>query len=113
MAKAVVLVVGVVAAFVLVIVLIGGGSDDADSGGDGVADVAALYRTRCAACHGADGGGGNGPPLSGGRVVERYPDVADQIELVTSGRLSAGMPGFGEVLSDAEIEAVVAYTRSL
>jgi len=112
MAKLVLLVVGVVSAFVLVIVLIGGGSGDPTPPGGG-GNAATLYAARCASCHGIDGGGATGPPFSGGRLIELYPDVADQIELVTAGRLAQGMPGFGEVLSDEEIEAVVAYTRSL
>jgi mono/diheme cytochrome c family protein len=79
-------------------------------GGAAEAEGAAVYSTRCSACHGADGGGGRGPALGGGAVVEAFPDAADQIAVVTSGR--GGMPSFGDDLSAEEIEAVVAYTRT-
>jgi len=68
-----------------------------------------LFGQRCAGCHGDDGEGRSGPRLAGGAVVTRFPDVADQIAVVRGGR--GGMPSFGSRLTDAEIEAVVAYTR--
>lgn len=42
-------------------------------------------------------------------MVEAFPDVADQVALVSEG--AGGMPGFGASLSPEEIEAVVLYTR--
>ena len=65
----------------------------------------------CAGCHGADGGGNNGPPLNNGLVVANFPDPADQVAVVTNGR--GPMPSFGDRLSPEEIEAVVEYTRTL
>ena len=47
---------------------------------------AAIYATRCASCHGDDGGGSFGPALGGGVVVGRFPDPNDQIAVVTKGR---------------------------
>ena len=87
--------------------------ETADENGEAPDDIdgAAIFSERCASCHGDDGGGQSGPKLSDGRVVERFPDVADQIELVTDGR--GGMPSFEGRLSPAEIEAVVEYTRTL
>ena len=72
---------------------------------------AALFSQNCARCHGTDGGGGLGPQLSGGRVVEAFPNVDDQITFVTRGR--DGMPPFGSTLSPAQIKQVVEYTRTL
>jgi cytochrome c oxidase subunit II len=69
-----------------------------------------IYQARCASCHGATGGGGLGPRLAG-RMTERFPDIADQIALVTNGVRGTNMRAFGEVLSPEEIEAVVRYTR--
>lgn len=97
----------------------GGGADPeaagADEGGGeeagGEVDGAIVYADRCAACHGSAGEGGVGPTLAGGAVVEAFPDVADQILVVTGGR--GGMPDFGTTLSAEEIEAVVLYTRGL
>ena len=34
---------------------------------------ASIFATRCASCHGADGGGGYGPALRGGIVVKQLP----------------------------------------
>jgi mono/diheme cytochrome c family protein len=72
---------------------------------------AALFSENCARCHGADGGGGLGPQLSGGEVVEAFPSVEDQITFVTRGR--DGMPAFGDTLTAAQIRQVVEYTRTL
>jgi mono/diheme cytochrome c family protein len=77
--------------------------------GSGPIDGAVLYADLCAACHGDEGEGRTGPALGAGAVVEAFPDRADQIALVSEGR--AGMPAFGRRLSEAEIEAVVDYTR--
>ena len=70
-----------------------------------------LWSQRCASCHGKDGGGNSGPKLSGGKVGEKFPDPAEQKQLILEGR--AGMPAFAEELSDSEIEAVVRYTREV
>jgi mono/diheme cytochrome c family protein len=72
-------------------------------------DAAAVYGRSCAGCHGGDGSGGIGPGLSGGRVVSAFPDPAAQTAVVAEGR--GGMPGFAGRLTDAEIAAVVEYTR--
>ncbi len=73
-------------------------------------NAAALYGASCAGCHGGDGSGGLGPPIRTGRVLERFPQVADEIAVVANGR--GGMPAFGGLLSDEEIAAVVEYTRT-
>jgi mono/diheme cytochrome c family protein len=70
-----------------------------------------VYAARCASCHGESGGGGAGPSVRGERIVERYPDIADQIAVVADGR--NGMPAFEDVLSPEQIEAVVRYTREV
>ena len=91
----------------------GGGGDgggDAGGGGGGV-DGAAVFAGNCAGCHGGDGGGGTGPQLSDGQVLASFPNVEDQITLVTGGR--GNMPAFGDQLSEDEIRAVVEYTRTL
>jgi cytochrome c551 len=74
-------------------------------------DGRAVFGNRCASCHGSDGGGGLGPQLSGGRAAQRFPNIADQIGVITNGR--GGMPAFGSKLSQAEIQAVAEYTRTL
>jgi cytochrome c551 len=74
-------------------------------------DGRAVFANRCASCHGSDGGGGLGPQLSGGRAAQRFPNIADQVGVITNGR--GGMPAFGSKLSAAEIQAVAEYTRTL
>jgi mono/diheme cytochrome c family protein len=44
-------------------------------------------------------------------MVEQFPDPVDQVLVVTEGR--RGMPAFGGRYSDAEILAVVRYTREV
>ena len=69
-----------------------------------------IFAANCSTCHGAHGEGAVGPRLSGGAVVRRYPNPADQIAVVTSGR--AGMPAWKGRLTPAQIAAVVEYTRT-
>ncbi len=69
-----------------------------------------VFGARCVNCHGADGGGGIGPPLRGA-VVDTFPDPEDQAAVVRDGRNS--MPSFTGTLSEAQIDAVVRYTREV
>ncbi len=86
----------------------GGGTSQPDGAASGEVDGAAVFTASCAGCHGRDGQGGIGPQLAG-EVVDRFPDIEDQIAVVTDGR--GGMPSFDGRLSPEEIEAVVTYTR--
>lgn len=70
-----------------------------------------IYIRNCASCHGASGGGGRGPQLNGGRVLTLYPEIDDQVSLVSAGRNN--MPAFDEKFSDAQLEAVVRFTREV
>ena len=69
----------------------------------------AIWVQRCARCHGPAGKGGAGPRLAG-RVTAAYPDVAAEIAVVRDGR-GSGMPAWKNLLSEADIAAVVEYTR--
>jgi mono/diheme cytochrome c family protein len=103
-------VVALVAAVVFVVLLFTNGSGDDSGGGSGAgATGAQLFAANCATCHGADGQGAVGPQLAG-RVTQRFPDIADQIALVTNG--SGGMPSFSRKLSPQQIQTVVEYTRT-
>ncbi|MDH3683792.1 MAG: cytochrome c [Acidimicrobiia bacterium] len=70
-----------------------------------------LFAANCVNCHGSDGGGGRGSKLNEGRLIERYPDPADQFAIVADGRRA--MPSFAGKLTDAELDAVVRYTREI
>lgn len=70
-----------------------------------------LYQRNCAACHGSDGHGGVGVPLA-------LPDFQYQVSdrylasTIRHGRPGRVMPAFDR-LSDEEVQAIVAYVRSL
>lgn len=74
-------------------------------------DGRTIWTGQCASCHGASGGGGRGPKLSDGRVLDRFPDAEEQASLVLDGR--GGMPSFAGRLSEEEVGAVVRYTREI
>lgn len=100
-------IVAAVAVLVFVIMLFanepgGGGAANASPG-------AQVYSANCASCHGADGSGGVGPKLAGS-VARKFPNIDDQIAVVTDGRSS--MPSFDGDLSAEQIREVVEYTRT-
>jgi mono/diheme cytochrome c family protein len=70
-----------------------------------------VWSQRCVSCHGKDGGGNSGPKLGGGKVVEVFPDPADERQLIADGKGS--MPAFSGELSESELKAVVRYTREV
>lgn len=71
-----------------------------------------IFGSNCTRCHGASGNGTRrAPKLNDGRVIQQYPEISDQIKLVTDGR--SGMPSFGSKLDADEIEAVVRYSREV
>ena len=81
----------------------------AGAAGAAHADVsaAASYAAHCAACHGADRLGGTGPALLPENLERlRKPAAA---ETIARGRMATQMPAFGDKLSTAEIDALVAY----
>ena len=71
------------------------------------ADGKALYEDNCASCHGKTGGGGIGPSLKG--IQNRFSED-QEAGIIKNGQSS--MPSFSN-LSDEEIAAIVAYTRTL
>jgi DNA-binding beta-propeller fold protein YncE/cytochrome c553 len=69
------------------------------------ADPQKLYAEHCASCHGADRLGGIGPALLPSNLERlRKPAAA---ETIAKGRAATQMPGFGDKLSAAEIDALV------
>lgn len=90
-----------------------------------LAQGAALYAQRCAACHGANGLG-NGRLAAGMAAYGRRPsDLTDAVwqhgssdgEIFSVIRDGLGedsqMPSYGKLLSDADIWAIVHHLRSL
>jgi mono/diheme cytochrome c family protein len=76
-----------------------------------------LYMTRCAVCHGANGEGRAGlyPALAGSQWVDGQPDRLAAIILDglqgQVGNYNAVMPGWGSVMPDTEIAAVMTWLR--
>jgi mono/diheme cytochrome c family protein len=73
------------------------------------AEIIDSYEMHCSTCHGLQGEGQLGPQIGDGAVADAYPDIDDQIEVITNGR--GEMPPFGQSLSDEEIRAIAEYTR--
>lgn len=66
-----------------------------------------LFAWNCMICHGVNGGGGVGPPLTGNENLAVADYVVGQIQLG-----GGGMPPFAPVLDSDEIAAVASYIRS-
>lgn len=108
-------------ALVALLAVVGGAAAPALADGP---EGAALWEARCAPCHGSDGRGASGeamfdrpmPDLTDCSFAAREAD-ADWMAVTHQGGPARGfselMPGFGSVLSEAELRAVVTYARSL
>src|SRR5580704_19002757 len=70
------------------------------------------FVSRCAACHGEDGHGGQLGPNIVDVVNPRVTSVDAVRRLIRSGIPSAGMPAFTS-LPDAEVDAIATYVMSL
>ena len=70
-------------------------------------EVAGLYADHCASCHGPSGQGLSGPGFAG--ISTRLTED-ELVDVVRNGRNA--MPRFAGVLLDAEIEAIVDYSRT-
>ena len=80
------------------------------------ADGAATYKAKCALCHGANGAGDT-PSGKSMKVRDLRSDaVQKQTDVELTKVISGGkgkMPPYGKQLSTAEIEAVIAFIRTL
>jgi cytochrome c oxidase cbb3-type subunit 3 len=72
-------------------------------------DGAKLFSRYCAACHGANGDGGVGVPLSLHAFLDSVPD-AYLHKTIRLGRPGRVMPAFRK-LSDDEVDAIVGHVR--
>ena len=75
---------------------------------DATPDGAALYKAKCAMCHGADGKGKT--PLATAEVQKMSND---ELAKVTSDGKPPKMPAYKGKLTPEEIQAVVAHIKSL
>ena len=79
-------------------------------------DVAALYKTKCASCHGADGKGDTAVGKKLGVRDFHSPEVAkakdaELIEITTKGKEK--MPAYDKKLTEDQIKELVKFIRSL
>ena len=79
-------------------------------------DGGALYKAKCASCHGADGGG----MTAMGKAMKlrdlRSPEVKKLTDAELTKETAEGkgkMPAYKGKLTDAEISALVAHIRTL
>ncbi len=77
---------------------------------------AALYKQKCAACHGVDGKGET--PTGKAMKVQSFadPEVAKMSDDELAAAIEKGkgkMPAYGKSMKPDEIKAMVAYIRSL
>ena len=80
------------------------------------ADGAATYKAKCALCHGPNGAGDT-PSGKSMKVRDLRSDaVQKQTDVELTKVISGGkgkMPPYGKQLSTAEIEALIAFVRTL
>lgn len=79
-------------------------------------DGAALFKAKCAACHGPDGKG----DTSMGKMLKVRDLSSDDVQKQTDAQLTdivengkGKMPGYKGKLTDAQIKDLVAFVRSL
>ncbi|MGI9665601.1 MAG: c-type cytochrome [Acidimicrobiia bacterium] len=102
---------------------------------DDAEEAVGLFNAYCARCHTAGysagpsfeqgaGSGAWGPALSDGRSVTQFPDLADHKAFIVTGSENAKgygvngigsgrMPGFGNILSESQIELISLYERTM
>jgi mono/diheme cytochrome c family protein len=104
--------------------------------GKPASDGSVLFKTNCARCHTKGwsynepdlmGGGAFGPNLTNGDTVRQFPDPKSMLEFIqlgsefgkpygvrgVGGNEGGGMPGFANILTDAQIQAIIDYERGL
>ncbi|HEV2720492.1 MAG TPA: cytochrome c [Thermoanaerobaculia bacterium] len=77
------------------------------------ADGAAIYKAKCASCHGPDGKGETaiGKSMKVGSLVGVKTSDADLTKVISDGK--GKMPAYKAKLSADEIKALVAYIKTL
>ena len=67
----------------------------------------AVYQQHCASCHGGDRLGGMGPALLPENLSRLRKDEAHKV--IREGRPATQMPGFGDTLTDQEVNALAEF----
>ncbi len=79
------------------------------------APVAALFQRDCAVCHGADGKGtrSENTPDFTSESVQRSLSVKDITDAIRNGKDNGRMPAWSGQLTDAEIDGLASYIRTV
>lgn len=72
----------------------------------------AMFRTNCAVCHGADGGGGVGPNLCDSTYINIKAPM-DFFTIIRAGVVAKGMPPWSPRYSDTQILLLAGYVANL
>lgn len=67
------------------------------------------FKSKCAACHGAELQGGIGPNLTDAYWLHGKGSGKELIEVIKTGVLEKGMPAWSAMLKDGEIMAIVSF----
>lgn len=80
------------------------------------ADIAAVYKSKCAACHGADGTGDTPAGKKTGARSFKSPEVKGQSDAELLNATLKGknkMPGYEKSLGEDQCKALVGHIRTL
>lgn len=78
-------------------------------------DGGSVFKQRCSMCHGAEGKGFAAiktPDLTDPKWQDGITDEK-MVETIKNGKKGTAMPAFADKLKEDEIQAVIAYIRSL
>jgi len=78
-----------------------------------LANGQAVFSTKCASCHGPDGGGLIGPNLTDVYWINGSGKPASVLTIIKDGVMSKGMPAWGSLLSEDELVHLSAYVYSI
>ena len=79
-------------------------------------DIAAVYKAKCASCHGADGSGNTPAGKKTGAKDFKSPEIKGQSDAALLNAILKGknkMPGYEKSLGADQCKALAAYCRSL
>jgi len=79
-------------------------------------DGTAIFKSKCAMCHGPDGSGSTPMGKSMKMRDLRSPEVQKQTDIQLTDLIAGGkgkMPAYGKKLTTSEIQAVIAHLRTL
>lgn len=80
---------------------------------DAVGRGQASYDSKCAVCHGPEGGGGIGPNLTDKFWIHGKATRADIFNVIAEGAPTKGMPAWREVLKEDELVSVSAFVYAM